>query len=122
VRETNTSRTLDAQPAGSAIASLFGGFGNDRWPTFDVVEVGAPTLVPSSPHRKVDVSTRSSFSDRGRAAAEHGASDHVALESLDGAQRRSTRLPWINTRKALDTMLVCWIGVLVAVLTVLAFR
>jgi hypothetical protein len=121
---TNTSRTLDGQPLTRTIAPLFGGLGNNRGPTFDVVEVGAPTLVPS-PHRKGDVSTRSPFVDRGHAAAEHAARDRVALEPLDRNQRRSNRLRWINTRKALDTMLLCWIGVLVAVLTVLtvlAFR
>ena len=63
------------------------------------VEMGAPTLVPSSPRR-----------------------DRVALASLETTQRQSNSLRWINTRKALDKMLVCWIGVLVAVLTVLALN
>jgi hypothetical protein len=61
--------------------------------------MGAPTLVPSSPRRK-----------------------RVVLESLDKTKRQSNSLRWINTRKALDKVLVCWIGVLVAVLTVLAVK
>jgi hypothetical protein len=59
---------------------------------------------------------------RGRAAVEHAGADRIALESLDRTQRQSNNLRWINTRKALDKVLVCWIGVLVAVLTVLAFN
>jgi hypothetical protein len=60
--------------------------------------MGAPTLVPSSPRR-----------------------DRVALASLEATRRQSNSLRWINTRKALDKVLVCWIGVLVAVLIVLTF-
>ena len=85
-------------PATRPQSYVLSGFGNDRRPAFDVVEMGAPTLVPSSPRR-----------------------ERVALESSVTTRRRSHGLGWMSTRRALDTMLLCWIGVLVAVLIVLTF-
>jgi hypothetical protein len=80
------------------------------------VEMSAPTSLRSW----VEVPKRSSFGQPGRAVVEYAERDRFAHEPLGKTVRRANGLRWIDARRALDKVLVCWVGVLVAVLVVLA--